>query len=465
MQKITVRKPFSVINPATGKQIRVYDGMTWEEVAQAVEQAHEAFRVWRRVPFAERAARMRRAAELLRERADYYARLMAEEMGKPIRDGRAEAQKCAWVCAYYAEHAERFLAPEPVETDARKSFVAFEPLGVILAIMPWNFPFWQVFRFAAPTLMAGNAAVLKHAPNVPGCALAIEALLRDAGFPAHLFRTLLIGSDQVESVIEHPLIRAVTLTGSTPAGRAVAAKAGAMLKKTVLELGGSDPYVILADADVERAAAICAKSRLINSGQSCIAAKRFVVVEAVREPFERLLVAHMQAARVGDPIDEATEVGPMARHDLRDELHRQVQESLRKGARLLLGGKIPEGPGAYYPPTVLTDVPKGAPAYEEELFGPVAAIIPVRDEAEAIQVANDTVFGLGAAVFTRDEARGERIAHAELEAGCCFVNDFVRSDPRLPFGGVKESGYGRELSIFGIREFVNIKTVFIGGTR
>lgn len=465
MQKITVRKPFSVINPATGKQIRVYDGMTREEVAQAVEQAHEAFRVWRRVPFAERAARMRRAAELLRERADYYARLMAEEMGKPIRDGRAEAQKCAWVCAYYAEHAERFLAPEPVETDARKSFVAFEPLGVILAIMPWNFPFWQVFRFVAPTLMAGNAAVLKHAPNVPGCALAIEALLRDAGFPAHLFRTLLIGSDQVESVIEHPLIRAVTLTGSTPAGRAVAAKAGAMLKKTVLELGGSDPYVILADADVERAAAICAKSRLINSGQSCIAAKRFVVVEAVREPFERLLVAHMQAARVGDPMDEATEVGPMARHDLRDELHRQVQESLRKGARLLLGGKIPEGPGAYYPPTVLTDVPKGAPAYEEELFGPVAAIIPVRDEAEAIQVANDTVFGLGAAVFTRDEARGERIAHAELEAGCCFVNDFVRSDPRLPFGGVKESGYGRELSIFGIREFVNIKTVFIGGTR
>lgn len=465
MQKITVRKPFSVINPATGKQIRVYDGMTWEEVAQAVEQAHEAFRVWRRVPFAERAARMRRAAELLRERADYYARLMAEEMGKPIRDGRAEAQKCAWVCAYYAEHAERFLAPELVETDARKSFVAFEPLGVILAIMPWNFPFWQVFRFAAPTLMAGNAAVLKHASNVPGCALAIEALLRDAGFPAHLFRTLLIGSDQVESVIEHPLIRAVTLTGSTPAGRAVAAKAGAMLKKTVLELGGSDPYVILADADVERAAAICAKSRLINSGQSCIAAKRFVVVEAVREPFERLLVAHMQAARVGDPMDEATEVGPMARHDLRNELHRQVQESLRKGARLLLGGKIPEGPGAYYPPTVLTDVPKGAPAYEEELFGPVAAIIPVRDEAEAIQVANDTVFGLGAAVFTRDEARGERIAHAELEAGCCFVNDFVRSDPRLPFGGVKESGYGRELSIFGIREFVNIKTVFIGGTR
>jgi len=465
MQEIAVRRSFPVINPATGAQLRVYEGMTWEEVTQAIEQAHEAFLAWRRVSFAERAARMRRAAELLRERADRYARLMAEEMGKPVRDGRAEAQKCAWVCEYYAEHAERFLAPEPVETDACKSYVAFEPLGVILAIMPWNFPFWQVFRFAAPTLMAGNAAVLKHASNVPGCALAIEELLREAGFPEHLFRTLLIGSDQVDPVIEHPLIRAVTLTGSTPAGRAVAAKAGSVLKKTVLELGGSDPYVILEDADIEQTAAICAKSRLINSGQSCIAAKRFVVVEAVREPFEQLLVQHMRAARVGDPMEETTEVGPLARHDLRDELHRQVQESLRKGARLLLGGEIPEGPGAYYPPTVLTDVPKGSPAYEEELFGPVAAIIPVRDEAEAIRVANDTVFGLGAAVFTRDEARGERIAREELEAGCCFVNDFVRSDPRLPFGGVKESGYGRELSIFGIREFVNIKTVFIGGAR
>ena len=349
MQEIAVRRSFPVINPATGVQLRTYEGMTWEEVTRALEQAHEAFLAWRRVPFAERAARMRRAAELLRERADRYARLMAEEMGKPIRDGRAEAQKCAWVCEYYAEHAERFLAPEPVETDARKSYVAFEPMGVILAIMPWNFPFWQVFRFAAPTLMAGNAAVLKHASNVPGCALAIEELLREAGFPEHLFRTLLIGSDQVDPVIEHPLIRAVTLTGSTPAGRAVAAKAGSMLKKTVLELGGSDPYVILEDADIEQAAAICAKSRLINSGQSCIAAKRFVVVEVVREPFEQLLVQHMQAVRVGDPMDEATEVGPLARHDLRDELHRQVQESLRKGARLLLGGEIPEGPGAYNP--------------------------------------------------------------------------------------------------------------------
>jgi succinate-semialdehyde dehydrogenase/glutarate-semialdehyde dehydrogenase len=465
MGEIAVRKAFPVISPATGKQLRVYEGMTWDEVEQVITQAHEAFQAWRRLPFAERAARMRRAAKLLRERADRYARLMAEEMGKPIREGRAEAQKCAWVCEYYAEHAERFLAPEPVETDARKSYVYFEPLGVILAIMPWNFPFWQVFRFAAPTLMAGNAAVLKHAANVLGCALAIEELLLEAGFPEYLFRTLLIGSDQVESVIEHPLIRAVTLTGSTPAGRAVAAKAGAVLKKTVLELGGSDPYVILEDADIEQAAAICAKSRLINSGQSCIAAKRFIVVEAVREPFERLLVEHMQAARMGDPMEEATEVGPLARHDLREALHRQVQESLRKGARLLLGGEIPEGPGAYYPPTVLTDVPKGSPAYEEELFGPVAAIIPVRNEAEAIQVANDTAFGLGAAVFTRDEARGERIAREDLEAGCCFVNDFVRSDPRLPFGGVKESGYGRELSIFGIREFVNIKTVFVGGSR
>lgn len=463
MGEVTVRSAFPVISPVTGKQLRVYEGMTWNEVEQAIEQAHEAFLAWRRVSIGDRARLMLRLAALLRERADHYARLMAEEMGKPIRDGRAEVQKCAWVCTYYAEQAADFLAPMPVATDARKSYVAFEPLGVILAIMPWNFPFWQVFRFAAPSLMAGNAAVLKHASNVPGCALALEALFREAGFPEHLFRTLLIRSDQVEQVIVHPRIRAVTLTGSTPAGRAVAAQAGAALKKTVLELGGSDPYLILEDADVAQAAAICAKSRLINSGQSCIAAKRFIVVEAVREPFEQLLVEHMRAARVGDPMDEGTEVGPLARHDLRDALHRQVQESLQRGARLLLGGVIPEGPGAYYPPTVLTDVPKGAPAYEEELFGPVAAVIPVRDEAEAIQVANDTVFGLGAAVFTRDEARGERIAREALEAGCCFVNDFVRSDPRLPFGGVKESGYGRELSVFGIREFVNIKTVFVGG--
>ncbi|MFQ6616749.1 MAG: NAD-dependent succinate-semialdehyde dehydrogenase, partial [Fidelibacterota bacterium] len=326
---------------------------------------------------------------------------------------------------------------------------------------PWNFPFWQVLRFAAPALMAGNVGVLKHASNVPGCALAIEEVFQDAGFPENVFRTLLIGSAGVSPVIENPLVKAVTLTGSTPAGRAVAGKAGEMLKKTVLELGGSDPYIILEDADLQKAVSTCVTSRLINSGQSCIAAKRFVVVESLKDSFEQLYVERMRKSRMGDPRKKETEVGPQARHDLRDELHNQVVGSIRKGARCLLGGKIPEGGGAFYPPTVLTDVKPGMPAYHEELFGPVASIIPVKDEKEAIRTANDSSFGLGAAVFTGDRLRGERIATTELEAGCCFVNDLVRSDPRLPFGGIKESGYGRELSRYGIREFVNIKTVFV----
>ncbi|RMF58375.1 MAG: NAD-dependent succinate-semialdehyde dehydrogenase [Bacteroidetes bacterium] len=449
------------VNPATGVTIRTYEEHTDAEVEQILSQADAAQRAWRRVPFEERAARMREAARLLRARADRYARLMAEEMGKPLAQGRSEAEKCAWVCDYYAENAARFLAEEPIATDASESFVTYQPLGVVLAVMPWNFPFWQVFRFAAPNLMAGNAGVLKHASNVFGCALAIEEVFRDAGFPEHLFRTLLLSSRRVEAVIEHPLVKAVTLTGSTPAGRAVAGKAGSVLKKTVLELGGSDPYVVLEDADLEATVETCVTSRLINSGQSCIAAKRFVVVEAVREAFEERFVALMAAKKMGDPMAEDTDVGPQARTDLRDDLHRQVRESVEQGARLLLGGEIPEGPGAYYPPTVLADVGPGMPAYEEELFGPVAAIIPVRDEAEALRVANDSVFGLGAAVFTRDVAKGRRIAAEELEAGCCFVNAFVRSDPRLPFGGIKESGYGRELSEVGIKEFVNIKTVYV----
>ena len=449
------------ISPATGEVFATYDEMTPEAVGEIIERVHEAFLAWRRVSFNERAAPMRRAAEILRRDAAEYARLMAREMGKPVREGAAEARKCATVCDFYAENAERFLAREPVATEARKSFIAFNPIGVVLAVMPWNFPFWQVFRFAAPGLMAGNAAVLKHASNVPGCALAIEDVFRRAGFPENLFRNLMIGSGLVEAVIENPLVRAATLTGSGPAGRAVARKAGEMLKKTVLELGGSDPYLVLEDADLELAASVCARGRLINSGQSCIAAKRFLVVERIRAGFEELFVAKMSAAKMGDPLEENTQVGPQARHELRDALHRQVEGSLAKGARCLLGGKIPEGPGAYYPPTVLTDVRKGMPAYEEELFGPVAAIIPVRDEGEAIATANDSVFGLGAAVLTRDLDRGERIAADLIESGCVFVNDFVRSDPRLPFGGVKESGYGRELSSFGIREFVNIKTVFV----
>jgi len=449
------------VNPATGQVIRRYDKLSTTQIRTAIHAADTAFAGWSRTGFAERSARLRAVAEKLRAGAARYAGLMADEMGKPLAQGEGEAQKCAWVCDYYAEHAERFLAPEPVSTDATKSFVTFQPLGAVLAVMPWNFPFWQVFRFAAPALMAGNVALLKHASNVPGCALAIEDLFRSAGVPPGVFATLLIDSKQTRSVIRSPLVRAVTLTGSTAAGRAVAKLAGDRLKKTVLELGGSDPYLILADADLDAAIETCVASRLINSGQSCIAAKRFIVVEAVREQFERGFVERMRRARVGDPRVAGVEVGPLARADLRDELHEQVRASIAKGARCLLGGERPEGKGAFYPPTVLTDVRKGMPAYKEELFGPVAAIIPVKDERAAIRVANDSPFGLGAAVFTRDVARGERIAALELEAGACFVNAFVKSDPRLPFGGVKESGYGRELSHFGIREFVNIKSVYV----
>lgn len=449
------------INPATGKTINTYDEMSATEVDEIIEATHEAYRGWRRTQLETRQTHMNQAAEVLRQKSEKYAKLMANEMGKPISEGRSEIEKCAWVCEYYAENAQSFLADEMIETEARKSFVTYQPLGVVLAVMPWNFPFWQVFRFAAPGLMAGNGCVLKHASNVSGCALAIEDIFREAGFPEQIFRTLLISSDKVEAILENPLIQAATLTGSTKAGQAVAEKAGSLLKKTVLELGGSDPYLILDDADLENAVEQCVSSRLINSGQSCIAAKRFIVVDAVRQAFEERFVERMKEAKVGDPMDEETTVGPQARQDLRDELHEQVQKSIEAGAVCLLGAEIPEGEGAYYPPTVLTDVTKSAPAYSEELFGPVAAIIPVRDEKEAIMVANDTNFGLGAAIFTQDIDKGERIAAQELEAGCCFVNDFVKSDPRLPFGGIKGSGYGRELSHFGIREFVNTKTVYV----
>ena len=452
---------FQSINPASGTPVSSYEEMQRAEVSKIVEQAHSAFLGWRRTPFRDRAVPLKKAGQILRDKSKEYGRLMAEEMGKPFKDGIAEAEKCATACDYFAEHAEKFLASEDIATDAKRSFVTFQPLGVVLAVMPWNFPFWQVFRFAAPALMAGNAGVLKHASNVPGCALAIEQIFKDAGFPQNLFRTLMIGSKEVNAVIENPLVRAVTLTGSTPAGRAVAAKAGECLKKTVLELGGSDAYIIMDDADIEQAAAIAAKGRLVNSGQSCIAAKRFIVTEKTRARFEQALVKKMQAAKVGDPMAEGTQVGPMARRDLRDDLHKQVESSIRKGAKVLCGGEIPKGEGAFYPPTVLTSVTKGMPAYDEELFGPVAAIITVQDEKQAISVANDSEFGLGGAVIGKDIARAEKIAAEEIEAGCVFVNDAVRSDPRLPFGGVKDSGYGRELSQFGIREFVNVKTVFI----
>jgi len=449
------------INPTNGELVKHYTDYSDPEVRDILTQVNDTWNSWKKTSFGERSKLMKRAANVLRENAGEYAELMALEMGKPIREGKAEVEKCAWVCDYYADKAEEFLSSEVIATEAQKSLVAYRPIGIVLAVMPWNFPFWQVFRFAAPALMAGNAGVLKHASNVPGCALAIESVFRKAGFPENIFRTLMIGSRHVSSVIENPLVKAVTLTGSTPAGKAVASKAGEMLKKTVLELGGSDPYIVLEDADVALAATTCATSRLINAGQSCIAAKRFIVVESVREEFEALFLERMKAAVMGDPLKAEITVGPQARHDLRDELHNQVTQSIQKGARLLLGGEVPDDPGAFYPPTILTDVAKGMPAYDEELFGPVAAIIPVSDEAEAIQVANDTIFGLGSAVFTKDVKKGERIATEELEAGAAFVNSFVKSDPRLPFGGVKESGYGRELAANGIREFVNIKTVYV----
>lgn len=449
------------LNPATGVLIRDYEEMPEQDIETIIGAVAETFSSWRTTSFAERTQPMRRAAALLRERSGKYGRLMAEEMGKPIKQGVAEAEKCAWVCEYYAGHAEQFLAREYIETDATRSFAAFRPLGTVLAVMPWNFPFWQVFRFLAPALMAGNTGVLKHSSNVSGCALAIEEVIRDAGFPENVFRTLLAGSKRVNDIIASPHIKAVTLTGSTPAGQAVASAAGAVLKKTVLELGGSDPYVVLDDADLDTAVQTCVSSRLINSGQSCIAAKRFIVVDAVREKFTDMFVETMRSKTMGNPLDGDYDIGPQARKDLRDDLHRQVQQSVEKGASLLLGGEIPDGDGAFYPPTVLADVRKGMAAYDEETFGPVAAIIPARDEAEAIRIANDTNFGLGAAVFTQDRERGERIAAEQIEAGCCFVNELVKSDPRLPFGGIKESGYGRELSAFGIREFVNIKTVYV----
>jgi len=449
------------IHPATGRLIQTYPESTPQEIASILAAADRAQRVWRATPLDARAAVLRRAAQRLREGKDRFAALMAAEMGKPVAQGRAESEKCAWVCDYFAERAAGFLEPERVESDAARSYVAFPPLGTVLAVMPWNFPFWQVFRFAAPALMAGNAGVLKHASNVSGCALAIGEIFREAGAPEGLFGVLLLGSARMGEVIEAPEIRAVTLTGSTPAGRAVAAAAGRVLKKTVLELGGSDPYVILEDADLDAAAEICAVARIMNGGQSCIAAKRFIVPRAIHAAFTERFVAAMRAKRMGDPEDETVDLGPQARRDLRDQLHAQVVESVRRGATVPLGGKPAPGPGAFYPPTVLLGVRPGMPAYEEELFGPVAAVIEAEDEEDAIRIANDTAFGLGAAVFSRDAERAERIAADRLEAGCCFVNALVKSDPRLPFGGIKESGYGRELSHFGLREFVNVKTVYV----
>ncbi len=448
------------VNPATGELLETFEETPADELDRMLARADAASREWRRRPIAERADRLHAAARLLRERADTYARTMALEMGKPLAQGRAEAEKCAWACDYYADHAAAFLADEPRQSDATRSYVRFEALGVVLAIMPWNFPFWQVFRFAAPALAAGNGAILKHAPNVSGAALEIERLVREAGFPEGLFRAAFLENEAVAEVIADPRVRAVTLTGSDRAGSAVGAEAGRHVKKTVLELGGSDPFIVLEDADLAHAAAAAAEARLQNSGQSCIAAKRFIVVERVATRFLEHLTSEMQARRVGDPLDPTTQVGPQARLDLRANLHRQVEESVARGAQLVLGGRLPKGRGAFYPPTVLVAVEPGMPAFDEETFGPVAAVVRARDEADALRIANASPYGLGASVWTADAARGERLAQ-DVEAGSVFVNGIVKSDPRLPFGGVKRSGYGRELSEYGLREFVNIKTVWV----
>lgn len=450
------------VNPATEEELQTYDLLSKQELSERIERAERVrAEFYEETDFDERAKLMNNAAKELEDRREHYAALMVAEMGKPITEARSEVEKCAWVCRYYAEHAEEFLADEVIETDAHRSFVAHEPLGIVLAVMPWNYPFWQVFRFAAPALMAGNAGLLKHASNVPGCALAIQEVFERAGFPAGLFTSLLIDSDAVKGILENKLVRAATLTGSGPAGSAVAATAGKNIKKTVLELGGSDAYLILEDADLEQAAEACCNSRLLNTGQSCIGAKRFIVLDAVYDEWLKLFTKKMKAAKMGDPTKEKTDLGSMARKDLRDELHQQVQQSIEQGAICTLGGEIPDGKGAFYPATILTGVRPGMTAFDEELFGPVAAVIRAKDERQAIELANRSEFGLGAAVFTKDLERGEHIARRELQAGCCFVNAFVRSDPRLPFGGIKTSGYGRELSYHGIREFVNIKTVYM----
>ncbi len=452
---------FVSIDPTTGERIADYPALDARQIDRALDAARAAFAAWQRADVAERVAPLRRAAEILEARADAYALLMAREMGKPLREGRAEILKCASVCRYYAAEAAAMLTDQPRPSDAARSYVAHRPLGVVLGIMPWNFPFWQAIRFSAPTLAAGNTVLLKHAPSVSGCALALEALWREAGLPEGAFQTLLAEVERLPAVIADPRVAAVSLTGSSRAGRAVAAAAGAALKPCVLELGGSDPAIVLADADLELAVEQCAVGRMINGGQSCIATKRIIVSRPLRAAFEEALLARLARLRAGDPRDEATELGPMAREDLRDALARQVAASIAAGAACRLGGQSPTGAGWFYPVTLLADPHPASPACREELFGPVATLIEAADEEDAIRLANDTAYGLGAAIYSRDSAHAEAIARDRLEAGSAFVNAFVRSDPRLPFGGTKDSGWGRELGREGLLAFTSAKTVWV----
>ncbi len=448
------------INPATGEALKTFKALNAEQIEEKLQLAADTFRTYSQTPFAERARLMMRAAEILEAQKNELGKMMTIEMGKPLKAAVAEAEKCAWVCRYYAENAEQHLADQIIETNAKKSYVRFQPLGPVLAVMPWNFPFWQVFRFAAPALMAGNVGLLKHASNVPQCALAIEEVFTTAGFPKGAFQALLIGSDAVEGILNDPRVVAATLTGSEPAGRSVAATAGKQIKKTVLELGGSDPFIVMPSANLDEAVTTAVKARTINNGQSCIAAKRFIVADEIYDEFEKRFVKEMRALKIGDPMEESTDIGPLATPQIVDDLDEQVKKAVASGARVLTGGKKIDGRGNYFEPTVLVDVDLKAPVSCEEIFGPVAMLFRVSGIEEAIRLANATPFGLGSAAWTNDAAEQARFIDG-LEAGAVFINGMVASDPRLPFGGVKNSGYGRELAEFGIREFVNIKTVWI----
>lgn len=452
---------FRSVNPYNESVVGEYAADSPEVVDEKLARGMQEFQTWKRTSMEDRVALLTAVSEALEARKADCAAMMTNEMGKRYEASLAELEKCRWLIKFYSQNAAGFLAPEPVSTDYTKSYVSFMPLGPILCVMPWNFPFWQVFRFAVPALLAGNTVLLKHASNVQGCARLIAELFHAAGAPEGLFQNLAIPGDAVAGIIERPEVRGVSLTGSTRAGKAVAQAAGAAMKKCVLELGGSDPYIILADADMDRTVKACTTGRLMNAGQSCIGAKRFIVERPVAAEFLDRFREAFESVKMGDPFDEATGLAPLAGLSFRDDLHKQVMRSVDMGARCLTGGYVPDRPGAFYPPTILAGVAPGMPAYEEELFGPVAAVMVAEDADHAVELANDSPFGLGAAVFSRDTARAERLLREEVEAGCCFVNDFVRSDPRLPFGGVKESGYGRELSVFGIREFCNIKTIVV----